>query len=135
MIALDPNKTTWIQLPEHKGKPDAPEFQVRFATCRQLDEYFDLLELGKKSEDSREGSKAVTKALEMFLIGWRNMPPGAGDFGPGKIDTVLTWLEKWQLAWLYPGETSAAESEIKKSGSQPPSAGAVSAATAPADAK
>lgn len=135
MIALDPNRTTWIQLPEHKGRPDAPAFQVRFATCRRMDEYLTLLEQARSGTDSKADSGKVTQALEMFIIGWRNMPDGAGEYGPGKLDEALTWLEKWQLAWIYPNETSAAEVDLKKSESQPPSAGAGSAADAPADAK
>lgn len=134
MIALDPSKTTWIQLPEHKDKPDAPAFKVRFASCRTMDDFCDLLDKAREEKRDKLASSHVTQALEMVVVGWRNMPTEAGEFGPGALDRVLTWLEKWQLAWVYPSAVALAESDAKKSGSQPPSAGAESAAVVPAAA-
>lgn len=95
-----------------------------------MDDYCDLLDRARAENKDKLASGFVTTALEMVIVGWRNMPTEAGEFGPGALDRILTWLEKWQLAWIYPGDVAIAESDAKKSESQPPCVGAESAAVA-----
>lgn len=134
MIALDPNKTTWIQLPKHSGQEDAPAFEVKFATAREMDRFLDLLGLAQKSNDAREQQGLLSEALNSVIVGWRNVVGRDGrpiPFSADGLDGVASYKEKWSLACEYPAAVSVGEDDAKKSDLPSASAGAASVSDAP----
>lgn len=129
-IAFDPDSFLWVCFPTDRDKPEAtrPAFKLRPFTMRTAarwrERMREIVETAKTDDAARE---EVLRELSGVVLGWRNLE------GETLAD-VLTELELYAMAWALPDWASAAEVDLKKSGSQSQFAGAASAGNALTDA-
>jgi hypothetical protein len=129
MIALDPNQTVEFCLPADEAVDPATRavFVTRYLTARQWLAYDRLLSEAIGSEVLDERVAKLTAAIELGLVGWRNVPL---PFAAGAIPDALTLDEIHELAAALWRAIQLAESDRKKSPSRSQSNAALSAPVA-----
>ena len=144
-IAADPDKLCEYWLESDKDKPEAtrPVFLCRFMTQRQLDRAVEFLQTAIKIGNGPDAWKAVRDAIQVGVVGWRNMRRAddgtdPGEFSMDKLTEVLTNQEIRELAGLterdgYLTRVQLAEGDLKNSGSPQP--GTVAQSANPAGAE
>lgn len=132
-VAFVPEARTKVCLEADKARPPEQRvyFLAKFATCRQLDQMFALLEeadavklSGDKEADKGRDIHAEREALwrAAMAIGFVGpvdaKDPATGEAIPCTIDgveRVLTYTERWQLITEYPRAISLGEKELGES--------------------
>lgn len=131
-LLFDPRATVPVTLRSDETGPEdkRPAFLCRAVSSADDLTIADLLRRARESEDA-EAVGLLGEALSIGITGWRNMPGGFPEYSDearGRLRTLLTSGELWELALRMVAEVKLKESELKKSASPSAPGSAPSAA-------
>lgn len=118
-LALDPAETVPVSLLSDMEKPEGtrPAFDCRYVTCREVIRIAKLINDADALDDNEAVNAKLQEALEISVVGWRNMTDRKGkaiNFDPTSLDDVLTVAEKYELAYKASMNARLAEQDKKK---------------------